>query len=76
MLPQWLEIVLALSALAGPAVAGYLGVKAGMAVHSEQIKQLQMEVVSLRSAKHDHASFLTRHEMDLEHIKRKLGMGS
>lgn len=76
MLPNWLEILLALVALAGPFVAGYIGVRVGTAVHAEQIRMLQLEVVALRAAKHDHAGFLTRHEMDLAHIKRQMGLGS
>ena len=72
-MPDWLQTVIAIF---GPLLAGFIGVKAGLAVHAEQIKTMQQEILLLRAAKHDHASFLTRHELDLEHIKRKLGMGS
>ena len=77
-MPIWLEILLGVGALAGPAIAGYFGVQrgmaVGMAVHSEQIRSMQSEIVMLREAKHLQASRITEHEAYLAVIKRKVGI--
>lgn len=78
MLPDWLQIVIAIIALVGPWIAGYFGVQRGMAVgiavHSEQIKQMQTEIVILRESKHVHASRITEHEAWIEVLKTRIGI--
>ena len=78
-MPEWLQILLAVASIIGPAVAGYFGVQRGMsvglAVHAEQIKSLQAEIVLLRQRYHDHASHITRHDADLSILMRRSGIG-
>lgn len=81
-MPLWLQIAFAVAAIVVPPLAAYFaakrgivrGMEIGMAVHGEQIKSLQNEVVFLRNSKHEHAQRLTQHEAYLAVIKRKLGI--
>lgn len=79
-MPTWLQILCAVAALVGPWIAGYFGMRQGMAVglavHEAQIKALQSEVVLLREAKHLIASRVTEHEAWIDVIKNKLGLGT
>jgi hypothetical protein len=71
-MPAWLEILIAVVALVAPGIAGYVGVKVGLASLSERVKAAEHEIVLLRTSKHEHAQFLTRHELDLEYLKLKI----
>jgi hypothetical protein len=79
-MPIWLQALLGVTAIVGPAVAGYFGMQRGMAVglavHAEQIRYLQNEVSKLRDAKHAIANRVTDHEAWLTVLKNKLGMGT
>ena len=63
-----------LYALIGSAAGAYAGVRVAIATIKQQVITLQEEVRLLRVAKHEHAGHLTRHEMDIHMIKRKLDL--
>lgn len=48
------------------------GVSVALAVYAEKFKHLEDEVVRLRTARHDHAQFLTRHEAEIDYIKARM----
>jgi uncharacterized protein YneF (UPF0154 family) len=78
-MPTWLGILIAVVGLIGPWIAGYFGVQRGMsvglAVHSEQIRELQSEIARLRESKHTIAQRVTEHEAWIEVLKRRAGIG-
>jgi hypothetical protein len=45
--------------------------RASLASHEERVKTMEREVATLRTAKHEHAGFLTHHEMRLDNLERK-----
>lgn len=69
-MPTWLEILVAFAAIVGPAIAGFIGVRVGLAVVRSQLADAREEIKALREAKHEHAGFLTQHELRLEIIER------
>ena len=77
MIPLWLQILLGIVAVVGPWISGYFGtqrgVAVGMATYGVRIQMLEQEVMSLRESRHEHSGFLTRHEMELEILRRKAG---
>jgi hypothetical protein len=78
-MPTWLQYSLAVLGLLCPWVAGYFGVQRGMsvglAVHGDQIRELQAEVLRLRESKHTIAQRVTEHEAWIDVLKRKAGVG-
>ncbi len=63
---EWLAI---LCGVAGSACGAFVGVKVAIASLTARVTVLESEVKILREAKHEHAQFLTRHEMDIAHLK-------
>jgi hypothetical protein len=69
----WLIPVLSLVVgIVGGLIGAHVGVKVAIASLSERMKAAEHEIVLLRAAKHEHAQFLTRHELDIEHIKLRM----
>jgi hypothetical protein len=56
--------------IGGGWIGAHIGTRVAIATLTERVKAAEMEIVSLRAAKHDHAQFITRHELDIEHLKR------
>ena len=55
----------------GAGCGAYVGVRVAIASLKERVTTLEHEVTKLREAKHDHAGHLTRHEMDIEMLKKR-----
>jgi hypothetical protein len=69
----WLIPVLSLViGIVGGLIGAHVGVKVAIASLSERMRAAEQEIVMLRAAKHDHAQFLTRHELDLEYLKMRV----
>lgn len=77
-MPVWLQITLAVAGIVVAPFVAHMAAKRGaqrgleiaLAVHDATIAMLKDEVVKLRQAKHDHAGFLTQHEMRIEMLER------
>jgi hypothetical protein len=68
---QWIAII---CAVAGSAFGGFVGVRVAIASLKERVTVLESEVKRLRDWRHDEAAqFMTRHELDIEMLKRKVG---
>lgn len=65
----WLTIAVG---LVGSAFGAFVGVKVAIASLKERVSVVEKEIEKLREAKHEHAQFLTRHELDIETLKRKV----
>jgi hypothetical protein len=66
---QWVAI---LCAVGGSAVGAFVGVKVAIASLKERVTVLESEVKILREIKHEHAGFLTQHELRIANIERKV----
>lgn len=56
----------------GGLIGAHVGVKVALGKLETRVEHVESEIKLLREAKHDHAQFLTKHEADLEVIKRKV----
>lgn len=54
----------------GGIIGAFVGVRVAVGRLDERMKVVEHEIVLLRTAKHEHAQFLTRHELDIEALKR------
>lgn len=66
---SWVALI---AGLIGSAFGAYVGVRVAIASLKERVSVLETEVKLLREEKHRHAGFLTRHEMDIEMLKKKV----
>lgn len=67
---SWLALI---AGIVGSAIGAYVGVRVAIASLKERVRVLEVEVQRLRDWKHDEVSqVLTRHELDIETLKRKV----
>jgi uncharacterized membrane-anchored protein YhcB (DUF1043 family) len=57
--------------IAGGVIGAFVGVRVAVGKLEERMRVAEAEIEKLRIAKHEHAQFLTRHELDIEGLKRK-----
>ena len=69
----WLVPVLSLIVgIVGGVIGAHVGVKVAIGKLETRMTTAEHEIEKLREAKHEHAGFLTRHEMELEMLKRRV----
>ncbi len=69
----WVASLLAIVVgVAGGWVGAHIGARVALAKLEVRMGMLEQEVTKLRAAKHDHAQFITRHELDIENMKRRM----
>lgn len=73
---QWLIPVLSLVVgIAGGVIGAVMGIRVAIGKLEVRVAANEHEIVKLREAKHEHAQFLTQHEMRLEMLERQSGAG-
>jgi len=55
--------------IAGGVIGAHVGVKVAIGKLEVRVAAAEQEIVKLRARYHDHAQFITRHEMDIEYLK-------
>lgn len=63
----WQQLTLT---LIGAGAGGYLGVRVAVAVLQTKVAALEREVQSLRESRHEHAGFISQHEMRLTSLEK------
>jgi uncharacterized membrane-anchored protein YhcB (DUF1043 family) len=68
----WLMPMLALAVgVAGGFIGAWIGVRVNLGKLEIRMDHVENEIVKLRASKHEHAQFLTRHELDISMLKMK-----
>lgn len=69
----WVASLLAIVVgISGGWIGAHIGARVAIARLEERSKTHSDEIAKLREAKHEHAGFLTKHELDIEMLKRRL----
>ena len=70
---EWLLPALSLVVgITGGVIGAFMGVRVAVGKLETRMGTVEREIEKLRTAKHEHAGYLTRHELDIENIKRRL----
>lgn len=64
---NWQQLALT---LLGVAVGGYVGVRVAVAVLQTKVSAMEEEIKVLRKAKHQHAGFLSQHELRITSLEK------
>lgn len=72
MEPWALSVLSLVIGLAGGVIGAFVGVRVAVGRLEERMRVAEQEIAGLRQAKHEHAGFLTRHEMKIVNIERQL----
>lgn len=68
---QWLIPVLSLVVgIAGGVIGAVMGIRVAIGKLEVRVAAAEHEITMLREAKHEHAGFLTQHELRLEMLER------
>ncbi len=67
----WLWPLLSLVVgIAGGVIGAFMGVRVAIGKLEVRVASIEQEVVKLRSRSHDHAQFITQHELRIEMLER------
>ncbi len=68
---DWLWPLLSLVVgIAGGVIGAFMGVRVAIGKLEVRVSSIEQEVVKLRSRSHDHATFITQHELRIEMLER------
>lgn len=68
---DWLLPLLSLViGISGGVIGAFVGVRVAVGRLEERMKVAEHEITLLRKEKHEHANFLTQHEMRIESLER------
>lgn len=72
---EWVLPILSLVVgIAGGVIGAFVGVRVAVGRLEERMKTAEHEIELLRRVKHEHSQFITRHELDIENLRRITGV--